>query len=258
MTRGGCGLLARGASLDTITIRFAVLQVGNSIKERLDDVDRIDWRLPPEKLRRFAAAGVIIHEERRSTIVAGGQVVHASPSGCIVRVTAHIDELDVPRKTASTATTVVDIKLSPSNEPIVSGALDVEDAATANLPFHRGSVVQVGEHWQTRLLVSTDLGSGNATFDHEVAAIHGSRIEIQIRGRGAITGAQYHLPKLLPGTIDFIGAAWYDASVGLVTQESYAIHNTLLKSPHGQEMGFDERRTVDATTQLVRTAQGPG
>ena len=253
-TCGASVLLARGATPDTITIRFAPLQVGDSIEERLDDVDRIDWRLPPEKLQRFAAAGVIINEERRSTVSASGRVVHAGANGSTVRVNVHVDELDVPRKTTSRATTVADIKLSPSNEPITSGPLALEDAATFELPFRSGSLAHVGQRWQTHVLVSTELGSGETTFDHEVFTIDGSRIGIRIHGRGKITGAQYHLPKLLPGTIDLDGAAWYDATTGFVAQGSYAIHNTLLKSPHGQEVGFDERRSVDVTTWLARSA----
>jgi hypothetical protein len=240
-------------------VRFAPLQVGDAIAQRVDEVDRIDWRLPPDRLEHFIAAGVVIHEQRRTTTVARATIVAVNPSGSTARVTAHLQSRDVPRQTTSATTATFDLKLSANNEPVASDRMSVEQAAIAGIPFRSGSAAHVGQRWLTRRPVSTSLGSGEATFDHHVVAIEGQRLEIGISGRGAITGAQYHLPKLLPGTIELVGAAWYDIGTGIVTQESYAIHTTLLKTPHGEQIGFDEHLTVDATARLVRAlAHGPG
>jgi hypothetical protein len=234
-----------------IAVRFAPLRSGDTIAQRVDEVDHIDWRLPPRRLEQFEAAGVVINEQRRSTTVAQGTVVRAGREGALVRVTARTETLDVPRKTTTATTTTFNITLSSSNEPLISDRMSVEQAATVAMPLRSGSIARVGQSWQTHVWVLTSLGSGDAEFDHHIVAIDGGRLEIDIRGRGAITGAEYHLPKLLPGTIRLAGTAWYDTATGIVTQESYAIHATLLKAPHGEQMGFDEQLWVDATARLV-------
>lgn len=240
-----------------ISIRFAPLRPGDTIVQRVDESERNDWVLPPEKLERFAAAGVIIHEYRLMTTVARGAVVRTGRDGTVVRVSARTDTLDVPRNNAAATSAIFDVTLTPYNEPVTSGRTSVEQAAIAGIPFRSGSTARIGQHWQTRVGVTTTLGTGEVAFDHQIVSSDGRRLQIQITGRGAVTGSEYHLPKLLPGTIDLVGAAWYDTSTGMVTQESYAIHTTLLKSPHGQRLGFDEHRTVDATARLIRF-HGPG
>jgi len=88
--------------------------------------------------------------------------------------------------------------------------------------------------------------------DHEVTGLANGRLEIAVQGHGAITGQEYHLPKLLPGTIELDGTAWYDLATHLVTAESYAIRNRLIKPMEGEESGFDERLTVDTSTHVER------
>jgi hypothetical protein len=248
------GIVARG-DVRAFPRSIVRLRVGDTITERTSAVDRVDWRLPKARLERFRAAGVIIDEEQRVTITAQGEVVRATALGPVLHVRAEISSLDVPRQSQTHVSSTATLQLGFDNQPRSARYIDVADAAMIGLPQ---TLHGVGQRWRTRLAVDTTLGHGEATFDHEIVACSNGLVQIDVHGHGTITGLEYHLPKLLPGTIGLLGSAWLNPRLGIVTQESYAIHNTLLKPAEGEQIGFDERRTLDATAQLRKVGQGPG
>ena len=73
-------------------------------------------------------------------------------------------------------------------------------------------------------------------------------MRVDVTAHGLITGKEYNLPRLLPGTIALHGTAWFDPAAGLVSQESYRIDNTLVKRQGGTDIGFVEH--LDADTDL--------
>ena len=113
--------------------------------------------------------------------------------------------------------------------------------------------VTVGSRWTTRQQVLTTLGSGVATFDHVVSDISDGRVRIDVSGRGEITGHEYNLPHLLPGTISLTGSAWFDLDSGLVALESYRIENTLIKPAGAERIGFLE--VLDASIDVRKEKQ---
>ncbi|HXW77523.1 MAG TPA: hypothetical protein VEJ20_08945, partial [Candidatus Eremiobacteraceae bacterium] len=105
--------------------------------------------------------------------------------------------------------------------------------------------------WTTRLRVDTTLGSGQLVLAHSLVSVSDGLAQIDVRGLGDITGAEYNLPRLLPGSIGIRGTYWFDVRRGIVTQESYLIENRLLKTRRGKTIGFDEIETVDVSTRVA-------
>jgi hypothetical protein len=226
------------------------LPAGERIAERIDENDRVQWKLPERRLEKFRAGGAIITEQNLITTKIAARVVSHVGAAAILQGSSNVVSIDVPRHTLQSSTEAFTTALLPDNTPAAGGAHAIEDAAMAALPAQR---VGIGSRWSTHLHVITTLGSGDATFDHEVTGLANGRLEIAVHGHGAITGQEYHLPKLLPGTIELDGTAWYDLATHLVTAESYAIRNRLIKPMEGEESGFDERLTVDTSTHVERS-----
>jgi hypothetical protein len=222
------------------------LRVGDQIEERSYQNDQTEWKLPEKRLERFRKNGVIIKEEQHITGVAHVTVVSVERSGAMLHVHVRITSLDVPRHKVTMAEQSAMVPF-----PLSSDRLSVAEAATAAMPITFVTPARLGQRWRTRRTVVTTLRSGTVTFDHLVRGFENGLVEIAIHGRGEITGMEYHLPFLLPGSIELTGTAWYEVSTGLVTQESYLIHNQLIKPAEGEHIGFDERLTVDTTTRLV-------
>jgi hypothetical protein len=218
------------------------LHIGDRLLERADEIDRIEWKLPEKRLEHFRKGGVIINEQQRISSDVRSSVVWAG--GGVARLLAHayVTSIDVPRHTHESFEQTFTTSLRANNVGLSSQPPPVEAAAMAQLP---STAIILGQHWQTREAVTTSLGSGFVVFDHEATSVDNGLLRIAVRGRGEITGAEYHLPKLLPGSIDVTGAAWYNLQMGLITQESYVIHNRLLRPMEGVPHGFDEILTVD-------------
>jgi hypothetical protein len=234
------------------SLTLTPLRVGDHLTEYAYQVDKIEWKLPKKRLEHFRKAGVIIQEDRRISIVAQAVVVSTSALGPSLQTQEHIIEIDVPRQQTAATDQNFLTPLAPDNEPRASYQFSSEtEAAMVGLPIGPKRPASVGQRWSTHLNVVTMLGSGTVTFDHVISSFTNGRVEITVKGHGRITGSEYHLPKLLPGSIELTGTAWYDPISGLVTQESYLIHNQLLKPAEGEFIGFDEHLTVDATTRKL-------
>lgn len=219
---------------------------GETLHRHTTIIDRTNWILPKARLEAFRRGGAVITEDVRTTIdsretVAGIAAGMVHLSGLTV-----VSSYDVPRQRKIDSREIVDSRLTARNHaPGLENQLEVAEAATADLP---AGAVKLGSGWRTRELVTTSLGSGTLTIVHTVARVENSRVEIEIAGRGVITGKEYNLPKLLPGSIEIHGTAWYDPQAGLFTHEKYAIHNTLVKPAGPERIGFDEFETVDIVT----------
>jgi hypothetical protein len=246
---GACGCTQGARPQETPSWQLALrLRPGERLVERSYEIDRIGWKLPKRKLERFRAEGVIINEERHVTTTINAVVVSVIGGTALLRGTADTTSLDVPRAQMLHTLDPFTAAVTRQNKAMTLQSPYVEDAAMEGFP-HRP--VSLGTRWQTKLSVTTNLGSGMARFDHRVVGFENGRLQIAVSGSGAITGAQYHLPKLLPGTISITGMAWYDPSAGLVVQESYAIRNRIIKPMEGEESGFDEQLSVDTSTRSV-------
>jgi len=223
-------------------------QKGEQIFEQSYENDRVDWKLPEHRMEHFRAAGVIINEEQHITTTLTAKVVSIIGGVAVLQGVANVVSHDVPRQTTQVSSDPFSAALGSDNLPVPAAAIDIDSAAMAGLPRQP---LSVGKHWTTALAVDTTLGSGHATFDHVLVGSDNGLLEIAIRGQGRITGAEYHLPKLLPGSISLYGTAWYDPVHKLVVQESYAIHNQLLKPMEGEQNGFDEQLSVDTSTHVT-------
>ncbi len=243
----GCGVAARGSAPTSwqIGLRF---HRGERIVERMYENDKTDWKLPERRLERFRKAGVIINEEDHITSLIAANVVSVVDGVALLRGTSSVTTFDVPRNHTQTSQQPFMSAVAPNNMPIALAQIPLEDATMAELPV---APLRLRERWRTKLSVITNLGSGHAVFDHEVMTLDNGLLEIAVRGAGAITGTEYHLPKLLPGTINIAGSAWYDPAAGLIVRESYLVHNRIIKPMDGEDSGFDERLTVDITTQKM-------
>jgi hypothetical protein len=227
------------------------LRAGDRISEHAYQDDQLDWKLPHKRLEHFIQAGVIINEERHITSVFRATVISVDRSGAMLKVDSRVSAFDVPRNQVTVSQSTFDVALAADNEPRSSDVLSVADAAMVGLPFTPMTPGHVGQHWRTTVHVLTTLGSGSVAFDHKVVGFTNGLAEIDVVGRGTITGVEYHLPALLPGSIELHGTAWYDPQFGFVSQESYAIHNRLLKPAEGEEIGFDERQSADVSTRRI-------
>jgi len=226
----------------TLALRF---RVGERIVERSYADDRVDWKLPKHRLEPFIKGGVIINEEQHVTTTIDAKVMAVIRSVASLHGVGTVVSVDVPRHHTQSSRSTFSTAVAANNVPVPSVRLQLEDAAMAALPVHP---VAAGQRWSTRLAVNTTLGSGSAVFVHTLVGERNGLLEIAVQGKGEITGAEYHLPKLLPGSIALTGTAWFDPSSRLVVRESYAIHNALIKPMEGEQNGFDERVSVDTTT----------
>ena len=236
-------LFAAACSL-VISLRIAVPA---TLSERADYDDKIAWVLPKDRLDAFAAQGVVIVEEHRTSIAAIADVTHGRAGTFSFSADVTKTTMDVPRHAVDSASTITHDVLDGRNRPVHPRRIDLESAAVVGLPPHP---LCVGESWSTQVPVDTSLGSGVATFAHTIAGVDGDLVQIDVRAAGVITGREYNLPRLLPGSILLTGTAWYDARRGLIVQESYLIRDRLLKTTRGKTIGFDETETVDARTSL--------
>ena len=231
-------------------LRFALREV---IDEHAVIVDRVDWILPKKRLEEFRRSGIVINELQRTTIDGRARVGAVAGNEATLTARSHIVTVDVPRHSTGERTdtgrrrvTIYNAPAGPSAEP-----LDVVEAASADFPKRP---LRLGDTWRTLERVSTTLGSGMAKFTHRVTAVNRDEIAFTVSGRGTITGAEYHLPKLLPGSIELQGTARFEREGGFVSYEHYELHNRLIKPLGAEQHGFEERETVDIST----TVTGPG
>jgi len=186
---------------------------------------------------------MVIEEETRSQLVGTGLVTGVTSSGASVRSDVTLTVHDVPRQVTNVARDRGVAIITTANSQVGSTRYSIEDAPMIDLPR---DPVAIGSRWTTYQRVSTTLGSGLCTFHHVVAAIEGPRIRIDVTGSGSITGKEYHLPSLLPGTIAVSGSAWFDLVSGLIVQESYHVANTLVKTHGTERLGFAESLEADS------------
>ena len=241
------------AALNRLTM--VPLHVGDRVAEHAYLEDQVEWKLPEKRLERFRKAGAIIKEDRRITIAGDAVVVSARAVRSLLRTHERISSFDVPRNQLTVTEQSFPVSLTVDNVQAATNQLSEAQAAMVGFPITPSRPGFIGQCWFTHLTVVTTLGSGSVTFAHVISGFNNGRAEIRVDGRGVITGVEYHLPKLLPGSIRLTGSAWYDPASGLVTQESYLIHNQLLKPAEGEQIGFDERMTVDSTTRKITVPQ---
>jgi hypothetical protein len=154
---------------------------------------------------------------------------------------------DVPRHRTQHLNSAISATVTPRNDPLPARLLDLEESGMVELPVTQ---LCVGQSWRTRIPVATTLGSGIASIVHTVVSASGSLVEIEVKGAGAITGAEYNLPHLLPGSFSISGKAWFDVASGVVSQESYVVRNRLIRTVRDKTIGFIETETVDVSTHV--------
>ena len=225
------------------------LQPGSYVVEHATYDDRVQWVLPPDKLASFARAGVVITEDKQTRTVAAATVAPTPRDMMTLNGTIDTTVTDVPRHRTSHNSAAFTSTITPRNDPLPARGLDLEEAGMIDLPV---LPVCLGQRWQTSVPVLTTLGSGMASIDHTVVSATANLVEIDVKGTGAITGVEYNLPHLLPGTLSITGKAWFDVVNGIVSQESYVIRNRLIKTVHDKTIGFIETETVDVTTHVGR------
>ncbi len=223
------------------------MQPGSYIVEHSTYDDRVAWVLPPDKLAAFARSGVVINEDKLTRVVAVATVTSTLRN--MMTLNGNIDTTvnDVPRHRTQHDNTALAATVTPRNDPLPARPLDLEESAMVDLPVTH---LCVGQSWRTRVPVATTLGSGIASIVHTVVSTNGSMVEIDVKGDGAITGVEYNLPHLLPGSFSISGKAWFDVVGGIVTQESYVVRNRLIRTVREKTIGFIETETVDVTTHV--------
>jgi hypothetical protein len=226
------------------------LQPGERIQQRSDLVDRIQWVLPQQRLDAFIAQGVVINEEVRTTTAAMGVVTSSSSAAATLEGSSFTTVRDIPRHRSASSSEGGVSRVTPRNVNVGTTVYAIESAPMVDLP---DAPVTIGSRWTTRQQVLTTLGSGIATFDHVVTDISDQRVRVDVTGHGDITGKEYNLPHLLPGTISLTGSAWFDLESGLVALESYRIENTLIKPAGGERIGFLE--VLDASIDVRKESQ---
>jgi len=234
------------------TILLALnLHLGTQVSEHASYDDRIAWVLPPDKLAAFARSGVVIDEDVRTTIVAHATADSLSHGLAGLHGTIFKQTTDVPRHRTQATLDDFTTTLTPHNEPLPAEKLDIEEAPMIALPQ---SHLCTGETWETRLPVITTLGSGTATIRHTLAGVRDGIAQIDVQGSGVISGMEYNLPRLLPGSIAIRGTAWFDLARGFLREESFVIDDRLLRTVKGKTIGFKETETVDESESAVRPA----
>lgn len=241
-------LATTGAAPQTRYSIALALQPGMRFAEYRFVNDRIEWKLPKKRLEPFLRAGVVIHEERHIQSTVRAQISALRAGVAMIAGRAAVNDVDVARHRSRSYQQTFSSKLTPRNETPGSVRPDIEDALMEGLPDHP---LRLGDCWLTTRAVMTTLGSGNVVIRHCLESRDGGLLRIAVQGDGQITGHEYDLPKLLPGTIAAAGMAWYDLDQRLVTLESYHIHNRLLKPAEGEQIGFDELLDVDITTRRI-------
>ena len=237
-----------GAQMFALALRFTA---GERIIAHGDTVDRVNWILPAARLEAFRAQGLIIEEQTRTHVVADGTVTSVRNGAATLRSAVTTTVHDVPRDKTNTSHDTGTLIVTPANTQVGERRYAIEDAPMIGLP---SAPVVLGSRWTTTVQVLTTLGSGHATFEHTVAAVDRSRVRVDISGAGTITGKEYNLPRLLPGTIRLTGSAWFDRASGLVTQESYHVENTLVKPAGSERIGFTEVLDADSDLHKEETA----
>ncbi len=227
---------------EALTIR---LYVGEQIAEHVDMADRTAWILPKKRLSYFSHSGMTINEDKRVRTNARATVTGMANGVASLRGNVTTIVIDVPRHTGENSSAPISTSVSRRNENLPDQRLDLKDAAMALLP---ALPVQIGSRWITHQRVTTGLGSGDISLTHTVTHIGENSVEVDVSGRGAITGAEYNLPKLLPGTIALRGSAWYDLDHHIISHESYVIVNRIVRFAGAQSMGFEENESVEVTT----------
>jgi len=230
------------------------LHPGSHVVERSQYDDRVDWVLPSDRLEAFRRSGVVINEDKRTSLVAETTVTQAPHSLMNLRGTLQETATDVPRHRTTHEVDQISTTVTPRNTAVPASVLDLEEAAMVELP--EGHVC-VGQTWRTRLPVITTLGSGTATIDHKVVKIDGNFVVVAIKGSGVISGTEYNLPRLLPGAIGISGIARYDRIAGTVTRETYTVHNRLIRTVNDKTIGFLETETIAIKTTVMATDSGP-
>ncbi|MBV8171996.1 MAG: hypothetical protein JO219_08705 [Candidatus Eremiobacteraeota bacterium] len=216
------------------------------ITEHASVVDRVDWKLPAARLEAFRTQGMVINEEVRTSVVLDGEIMRIDERGAHLDVRATSTTYDVPRNQRTSSSWQTQTVVAPNNTQPGATRYALEESAMVDLPT---TPVHVDSSWTTRLPVATTLGSGTCTFRHVVGALNDGVVQINIDGSGVITGKEYNLPRLLPGTISLHGTAWFGLDCGCIIQESYRIVNTLEKPGEGAQIGFVERMDADIDAQ---------
>lgn len=224
------------------------LHPGTRVIERSSLDDHVNWVLPPDKLAGFRRAGVVIDEDKRTTIIATADVTQAPHA--LMAISGSVDETstDVPRHRTTHEIDQISTTMTPRNTAVPASRLDIEQAAMVGLP---AGPVCIGQTWRTRLPVMTTLGSGTASIDHTVVKTDGDVVEVAVKGSGVISGMEYNLPRLLPGAIGISGSARFDRSLGAVTSESYTVRNRLIRTVNGKTIGFIETESVVVKTTVT-------
>lgn len=224
------------------------LHPGSRIVERSQYDDHVNWVLPPDKLESFRRSGVVIDEDKRTTLVAETTVTQEPHHLMNLRGSLQETATDVPRHRTTHDVDQISTTVTPRNTAVPASVLDLEEVAMVDLP--QGPVC-VGRTWRTRLPVITTLGSGTATIDHKVTKIDGRFIDVAIKGSGVISGMEYNLPRLLPGAIGISGVARYDTVARTMTSESYTVHNRLIRTVNNKTIGFLESETIAIKTTVT-------
>ena len=227
------------------------LHAGSRVVERSKYDDHVNWVLPPDKLESFRRGGVVIDEDKRTTLVAETTVTQAPHHLMNLRGSLQETATDVPRHRTTNEVDQISTTVTPRNTAVPASVLDLEEAGMVDLPEGR---VCVGQTWRTRLPVITTLGSGTATIDHTVVKVDGRFVDVAIKGSGVISGMEYNLPRLLPGAIGISGTARYDRIAGTMTSESYTVHNRLIRTVKDKTIGFLETETVAIKTTVTAPA----
>lgn len=225
------------------------LHSGAHISQHASYDDRVAWVLPPDRLEAFRRSGVVINEDRKTTVT-GRLIATKTPRGLVgMDGTLFKSSEDVPRHRVARSLQDFHDVLTPRNEQVPARLVDVEDAGMDDYP---GRTLCIGQSWSTRLPVMTTLGSGTVSIQHTIVGIHHGLVEIEVRGAGTISGAEYNLPRLLPGSMHLSGTAWFDQASGIIAQESYILHNRLIRTVNGKTIGFLETETVDVTNHTAK------
>lgn len=228
------------------------LHAGSRVVERSLYDDHVNWVLPPDKLASFRHGGVVIDEDKRTTLVAETTVTEGPHHLMYLRGSLQETATDVPRHRTTHEVDQISTTVTPRNTAVPASLLDIEEAAMVGLP--EGHVC-VGQSWRTRLPVITTLGSGVATIDHTIVKVDGRFVDVAVKGAGVISGMEYNLPRLLPGAIGISGTARYDKTAGTVTSEAYTVHNRLIRTVNNSTIGFLETETIAVKTTV--TASDP-
>jgi hypothetical protein len=209
---------------------------------------RVAWVLPSDRLAALAASGFVIDEHSTTRMTGAAAVTDVKRGVITLAGTIQLSTHDFARNRTTQWSQALTSTVTSRNANLSGVPVSIESAASAELP---AQPLCVGQSWKTHVRVDTTLGSGAAQFVHTVVSDDRGIVEVAVRGIGVIRGREYNLPRLLPGSIGLTGSFWYDASNGMVTQESYLVRARLLKTVRGKTIGFDETESVDVSTRII-------